>query len=69
MLRLPQDPKVYRHLHAALTLTWALLIIPSVLWWSDAIWWVVLMSAWANMAAHFSAWQGTRAEESGTTEP
>jgi hypothetical protein len=54
----------YRHLHAGLTLMWALLIIPTLLWWKDSILWVSLMSLWANIAAHFAAWQGTRAEES-----
>jgi hypothetical protein len=55
--------KTWRHAHATLTAAWALSIIPTLLWWKDSILWVALMSAWANMAAHFAAWQGTRAEE------
>ena len=53
----------YRRLHASLTAVWALLAIPTLLWWKESILWVALMSLWANMAAHFAAYQGTRAEE------
>ena len=38
-------------------------MIPSLLWWKESILWVVLMSVWANISGHFSAWQATRAEE------
>jgi hypothetical protein len=27
----------------------------------------VLMSVWANIAGHFAAWQGSRAEDSNTS--
>lgn len=37
------------------TIVWILLIIPSVLWWKNSIVWIVYMSAWANVAGHFSA--------------
>jgi hypothetical protein len=43
-------------IQGALTLTWTLLVIPSVLWWRTSIAWVVLMSAWANVAAHAAGW-------------
>jgi hypothetical protein len=56
--------KTWRHIHATLTLVWAALIVPTLLWWKDSILWVSLMSLWANIAAHFAAWQGSRAEES-----
>lgn len=57
------DPKTWRHFHAALTVAWLLAVIPTVLWWRESVLWVALMSAWANAAAHFSAWQGSRAED------
>lgn len=53
-----------RRFHAGATVAWALLAVPSVLWWKDSILWVILLSVWANVASHFSAWQGARAEES-----
>jgi len=52
-----------RQFHAVATIVWLILVVPSVLWWKDSILWVILMSAWANVAGHFGAWQGARAEE------
>jgi hypothetical protein len=52
-----------RRFHAAATLIWLVLTVPSVLWWKDSILWVIILSVWANVASHFSAWQGARAEE------
>jgi hypothetical protein len=58
--------KWWRLVHAALTIVWTLLLVPSLLWWSNSIKWVVLMSVWANIAGHFSAWQAARAEDNGS---
>jgi hypothetical protein len=66
MLSVP-NARTWRRLHATLTITWAFLLIPSVLWWSESIKWIVLMSVWANIAGHFAAWQGSRAEDSNTS--
>lgn len=49
--------------HLAMTATWALLLIPTLLWWRDSILWVAAMSLYANVAAHWSAYQGARAEQ------
>lgn len=49
-------------LHLTLTVAWALLAIPTLLWWRNSILWVAFMSLYANVAAHWSAFQGTRAE-------
>jgi len=38
--------------------------VPTVLLWRDSVLWVALMSVWANVAGHWSAWQATRAERS-----
>lgn len=50
--------------HATATLTWLALTVPTVLLWRDSVLWVALMSVWANVAGHWSAWQATRAERS-----
>lgn len=47
---------------------WALLVIPTMLWWRDSVFWVALMSLYANFVGHFSAWQATRAEEAAESE-
>ena len=56
-----------RRLHLVATLMWLTLVVPTVLWWRDSILWVALMSVWANVVGHWSAWQASRAETK--TEP
>lgn len=56
----------WRRVHALLTVAWFLAIIPTVLWWRESVLWVALISCYANAAAHFSAYQGSRAEDSGS---
>lgn len=53
-----------RRFHGYATLVWMMLVVPTLLWWSESILWVALMSIWANVAGHWSAWQAARAEES-----
>lgn len=42
---------------------WIILTIPTVLWWKESILWVAMMSIWANVAAHWSAFQAAHAEQ------
>lgn len=44
------------------TLVWLGLVVPTVFWWGQSVMWVALMSVWANVASHFSAWVAGRAE-------
>lgn len=62
------NAKSWRKVHAIATFVWALLIIPSLLWWSNSIKWVVLISVYANFSGHFAAWQGARAEDNGNDD-
>lgn len=57
------SPAFFRKLHFVLTLVWAVLAVPTVVWWSESILWVALISVYANVAAHWSAYQGSRAED------
>lgn len=50
-----------RRLHAALTIVWALLIIPAVLWWRDSVPFLVLCSVYANLAGHWAAYEAAKA--------
>ncbi len=55
-----------RHLkrfHAAMTILWLLLVVPTVVWWRNSVPWLAIMSVWANFAGHFGSWQGARAED------
>lgn len=49
-------------LHLFLTLFWLALSLPTLLWWSESVTWVVWMSLYAIVATHWSAYQATRAE-------
>ena len=63
-------PRTMVRFHAGATGTWVTLAIPTVMWWSTSILWVGLMSIWANVAGHWSAWQASRAEvEQTSTRP
>jgi hypothetical protein len=52
-----------RRFHAGATIVWVLLIIPTLIWWRESVFWIALMSIWANVASHFGAWQAARAED------
>ena len=41
---------------------WALLVIPTLLFWKSSILWVAAMSLYANFIGHWSAYQAARAE-------
>lgn len=51
-----------RSLNGWLTLAWLALIVPSVLWWSESVPYLVMVSVYANVAGHFAAWQSARTE-------
>jgi hypothetical protein len=59
--RRPAD--TLRITHAVLTVVWAALAVPTVLWWHDSVLWVGLISVYANVVGHASAWQASRAEK------
>lgn len=56
------DPVFTTEFHKYATFMWMLLVIPSVLFWSESVTWVVLMSVWANVAGHWSSYQASRVE-------
>ena len=62
-----QDPKFTAKLHLWLMALWVVLILPTVLWWSESIVWVLLISIYANIVGHWSSWQATKAEQNGGT--
>jgi hypothetical protein len=46
----------------SLTGLWLVAIVPSLIWWSHSIAWVVFMSVWANVAGHGAGWVAALAE-------
>jgi hypothetical protein len=63
VLKKLKDPKFLKHFHRTMTIIWILLVLPTILFWAESVLWVALMSIWANVAAHWGAYQATRAEE------
>ena len=57
------SPKTMVRFHAVMTVVWVLLIIPSLLFWKESVTWVIVMSLWANIAAHWAAFQGAHSEK------
>jgi hypothetical protein len=49
-------------LHLTLAAIWAVLIIPTWIWWHDSVLWVAFCSLYANAGLHIGAYQGARAE-------
>jgi hypothetical protein len=60
--------RTWVRIHTTLTLIWVALVLPTLLWWRDSVEWVAVMSLWANIAAHWAAAQGARAEESNSDD-
>lgn len=50
------------HIHLALTVAWAILIIPSMLLWKDSVPYLVAVSVYANLAGHWAAYEAAREE-------
>ncbi len=50
-------------LHMMWAGVWAILVIPSMLWWYESILWVILVSLWANIYTCLSAYEGAKAKE------
>jgi hypothetical protein len=50
-------------IHTGLTVAWALLALPTLLWWRNSVLWVALMSLWANIASHWAAREAAKAKE------
>lgn len=51
-----------RRVHATLTCAWLIAAVPSMIWWSHSVPYLVFLSVYAAVASHWSAWQGARAE-------
>jgi hypothetical protein len=56
-------PAFLKGFHGWMTLMWGLLIPVTVLTdLKTSIFWIALMSVWANFVGHFSSWQAARVE-------
>jgi hypothetical protein len=62
------DAEFLRSFHKWATIWWATFGLALSLLLMNSVAWVVFMSLWANVASHWAAWQGTRAETNGDTD-
>jgi hypothetical protein len=53
----------WKRVQLGCTILWAVLIIPSVIWWRNSLAWVVAMSAYALVASHAAGWMAARGDE------
>lgn len=44
------------------SIMWVLLLVPTLLWWKDAVLWVAVMSIYANAKTAHGAWKAGRAK-------
>lgn len=49
--------------HMVMTIIWVTLLIPTLIWWRDSVFWVAIMSWYANVVSQWAALQAARAEE------
>jgi hypothetical protein len=59
----PIAPSRAAAVHYVLAAVWALLIIPTLLFWKNSVLWVAAMSLYANFVGHLSAAKASRAEQ------
>jgi uncharacterized membrane protein len=57
------DPQFLVKFNGWATVVWLLLLIPSILFLSQSILWLVAMSVWANVAGHWSSYVAARGAE------
>jgi hypothetical protein len=49
--------------HYSMASLWALLLVPTLIWWPNSVLWVAFMSLYANFVGHLSAAKASRAEQ------
>jgi hypothetical protein len=56
------DPARVARIHAWSVLFWLLCTPVTILWFSQSILWVLMISLWANIASHATGWSAARSE-------
>jgi hypothetical protein len=55
-------------LHLILTWMWVLLIVPTIFWWKESILFIGIVSVYANVVSHWTAYQAARAEKAANND-
>jgi|SRR5579859_1676486 len=56
------SPRFIRKLNLTFTIVWFTLIIPTLTVWTHSVLWVAILSIWANVISHYTAWVAARVE-------
>jgi uncharacterized protein YacL len=62
-MKMKLTARLMARMHLALALVWAVLTIPTLLWWKNSILWVSLMSIYAIVISHLAAYSAAHAEK------
>lgn len=62
-MKMKLTAKFMARVHLFLALVWAILTIPTLLWWKNSILWVSLMSIYAIVISHLAAYSAAHAEK------
>ena len=57
------DPNFALRFHACMAIFFILLTIPAATWWANSVPFLVAISMWALIAAHWSAYQASHGEK------
>jgi hypothetical protein len=52
-----------RQVHLIAVGVWAVLIVPTLIWWRDSILWVAFMSLYAIITSHWGAYEAAKAKD------
>jgi hypothetical protein len=55
-------PQQSIRLHRTIQWLWAVMLIPTLVWWSESVLWVAFMSLYANFVGHASAAEAAEAK-------
>jgi hypothetical protein len=55
-------------LHLILPWMWVLLIVPTIFWWKESILFIGIVSVYANVVSHWTAYQAARAEKAANND-
>lgn len=63
MIKKRISPGTVAVIHYCAAVVWALLLVPTLLFWKSSVLWVASMSLYANFVSHLSAAKASRAEQ------
>lgn len=56
------EPAIVRRINGWFTMLWLVLVYPTVAYWHSSVLWVAILSIWANVVSHYTAWLEARVE-------